>query len=201
MSNKCQRFLAICLLPAVSLASPPPDEIRYTFVDLGFAVGQLEVGNLDIDTTEGVLGGSVAVHPNIALAGSVGLGTIETSDLGPVPDIDTTSVSLGVVPHFPIAENVDIVVPVSYLWLEADAGSNFGSDDDSGYGIGLGIRALVNPSVELTVGLQHVDIGDDDEQSVSGSVRWHITSLVSLAIGGAVSSDSSAGLISGRLTF
>ncbi len=106
---------------------------------------------------------------------------------------------MGIVPHFPLGNNVDLVIPVAYEWVELDDG--FYTIDDSGYSVGLGIRALLTPSLELSVGAHHIDIGDGDDQSVSGSIRWHIVELFSLSLGVAASSDVSSVTLGGRFTF
>ena len=193
--------IAYVMLPAVTLAAPPPNEIRYTYVGGAGVAGEIDLGGgVDVDQTLGSIGGLVGVHDNIALGGSVSAGTVDTSSLGPFTDIDTSSVSLGAIVHFPLSSTIDLVIPVFYEWVELDDG--FVTIDDSGYSIGGGIRALVTPAIELGIGISYVDIGSDSgDTSVGGSFRWHITDLVSLAIGAAASSDVTQGSLGIRFTF
>jgi hypothetical protein len=200
MNLRATFILISFLMPCLSFAAPPPDEIRYSFVSIGLTGGEIDAGlTQDVDFSQASVTGSWGVHPNIALFGGIAGGEIQTSDLGPFTDIDTAAVSLGLVPHFPLGSKVDILIPVAYEWVELDDG--FTTIDDSGYSIGIGIRALVSPSWELAVGITHVDIGDDDDQTVGGSVRWHIVKLFSLSLGARASGDVSAVTLGGRFTF
>ncbi len=113
MKSKAILF-AFVLLSGIAVAAPPPDEIRYTFVELAAGTGEVEIFGVDIDATAAGIGGSVAVHENIALFGAVAVGTVDTSDVGAPPDVDTTSVSLGVNIHMPINPTVDVVIPVAF---------------------------------------------------------------------------------------
>jgi hypothetical protein len=189
------------LISSISMAAPPPDKLRYNYVNLGASGGEIDTGTSlgDVDFTQGSISGSWGVHENVALFGGISGGEIETSDVCFCTDIDTAGVSLGVVPHFPLGNNIDILIPVAYEWAELDDG--FDTIDDSGYSIGLGIRALLTPAWELSVGVIHVDIGDEDDQSVAGSVRWHIVELFSLSFGAQASSDVTAVTLGGRFTF
>ena len=67
--------------------------------------------------------------------------------------------------------------------------------------IGIGIRALVNPSWELAAGITHVDVFDDDDQTFSGSARWHITKLYSMSLGVGVSDDVTSATLDARFSF
>ncbi len=190
---------SLALISSVVLAAPPPDEIRYNYVDIGLTGGQIDAGDVDFDYGQAGVVGSWGVSDNIALFAGAAGGTIDVESEGFCCDIDTAELILGINPHFPLATNVDIVIPVAFLWGEFDDG--FFTDDDTGYSIGIGIRALVHPKWELSAGVQHVDIFDDDDQSVSGSVRWHIVSLFSLALGASVADDVNSATLSGRFTF
>ena len=131
--------------------------------------------------------------------GTLAAGEIQTSDVCFCTDIDTVGISLGIAPHFPLGNKVDVVIPIAYEYVELDDG--FITIDDSGYSIGLGLRALLNPSWELSAGITHVDIGDSDEQTVGAAIRWHIVSLFSLSLGAQASSDVSAVTLGGRFSF
>jgi hypothetical protein len=192
-------FAIIVAVPTISFAAPPPDNLRYSYVDLTVSGGEIEVLNIDIDTTQASVSGSWGVSNNIALFAGFSGGEVQTSEVCFCTDIDTAGATLGINPHFEVANNVDIVIPVAFQWVELDDG--FDKIDETGYSIGLGLRALVSPSWELGVGVTHVDIDDEDEQTVSGSVRWHIVELFSLAVGAGISSDAKSVGLNGRFTF
>ncbi|KPK55825.1 MAG: hypothetical protein AMS22_03140 [Thiotrichales bacterium SG8_50] len=187
------------LVPCISLAAPPPDEIRYSYIDLGLTGGQVDAGGVDFDFGTASVTGSWGVNKNIALFAGFAGGIIDVESVGFCCDIETSEFAIGINPHFALAKNVDIIFPIGALWAEFDDG--FFIDDDTGYTIGVGIRALVHPRWELSAGVQHVEIFDDDDQSFGGSVRWHIVSLFSLALGVSFADDSESATLSARFTF
>ena len=185
---------ALLLSPAMVLAAEPPAEIRYDYVDLGVTFGEVDTTGNDVDFSGFDVNGSWGFHPNVALIGGVGFGEIDTAG-----DIETTEFSIGVMPHFPLTDKIDLVIPVAIEWAEYDAGAF--DDDDTGYSIGVGIRALPTPKWEFGAGLQYVDIFSNDEVSVLGEARWHISSLFSLSLGGSIGDDTSGVRFGGRFTF
>jgi len=199
MKQRLVTALLVFLVPCISLAAPPPDEIRYSYVDLGLTGGQIDAGFTDFDFGTASVIGSWGVNTNIALFAGVAGGTVDVESQGFCCDIDTSEFTVGIIPHFALAENVDIVFPLGALRAEVDDG--FFSDDDTGYTIGVGIRALVHPRWELSAGVSYVDIFDDDDQSFGGSVRWHIVSLFSLALGVSFADDVESAALSARFTF
>jgi hypothetical protein len=187
----------LLLLPMAAFAAPP-DELRYNFIDIGLAAGEVESFGEDFDFGAAGVTGSWGVHKNFALFGRLGA-TVIDSGSNFVDDPEASEASLGINPHFALSKKVDLVIPLAVEWVDVDYGPF--SDDDVGYSIGLGIRALLSPSWELSVGVQHIDIFNDDDQSIAGSVRWHIGDLFSLSLGATASEDATAVAFGGRFTF
>lgn len=182
------------LVPALGFAAPPPAEIRYDYLDLGLNFGEIDSGAGDVDFTGLNMGGSWGFHDNFAMFVSLGTGEIDAFN-----DVDTTEFSIGVTPHFPLTENLDLVIPVAIEWADFDAGPF--SDDDTGYSIGVGVRWLINPAWEFGGGLRHIDIFDGDEQTLGASIRWHMSDLFSLGLGGEFGDDTTAVLLNARFSF
>ena len=196
---KTIRTLTRALLPlafasAPAFAAEPPAEIRYDYLDLGLLFGEIDTAGSDVDFWGAGVAGSWGVHQNIALTASLGTGEIDA--LG---DIDTTELSFGITPHFALADNLDLVIPLALEWADFDAGS--ASDDDTGYSLGVGVRWLINPAWEFGAGLTHVDIFDTDDQIVDASIRWHLSHLLSLGLGAEFGDDTSAALFDVRFSF
>lgn len=184
---------ALLLVPAASFAAPPPAELRYDFVGLGLTFGEVDTVGDDSDFTNFTVGGSWGFHENFALFGRVSGGEVEA-----IGDVDTSQVSIGINSHFPITDTLDIVIPVAIEWADFD-GPGF-SDDDTGYSLGVGVRALLSPAWELSGGIQHVDVFGSD-QSLYVNARWHMTSLFSMGLGGEFGDDVSAILLDARFSF
>jgi len=197
MLKKNTVLAALLILPTLagSALAAGPDELRYDYIDLGLTFGSVDTAGDDPDFTSFDVGGSWGVHQNFALFAGLSVGEIDTT----FGNIDTTALSLGINPHFALSDRIDLVIPVAIEFADIDAG--IASDDDTGYSIGIGIRALLSPSWELGVGVQHVDIFDGDDQSIAGSVRWHLSSLFSLSLGATASDDASALVLNGRFSF
>ena len=194
MNTFTRALLALAFLSTPALADAPPAEIRYDFLDLGVTFGEVDTAGDDVDFSGFGVAGSWGFHKNIAMTAAIGVGEIDV--LG---DVDTTELSVGITPHFALTDRLDLVIPVALEWAEFD-GRGF-SDDDTGYSIGVGIRWLINPAWELGAGIQHVDIFDGDDQSVSANVRWHLSRLFSLGLGGNIGDDASAVLFDARFSF
>lgn len=191
-----QRFawLLLALLPGMALAEQPPGEIRYDFLDLGVTFGEVDTVGDDVDFTAVGVSGSWGFHENFALFAGLGAGEIDTFG-----DVDTTELTVGINPHFPITDKVDIVIPVALEWADYD-GRGF-SDDDMGYSVGVGIRALPSPALEFGAGVRYVDIFDDGTTTFGANVRWHINHLISVGAGGDFGDDVAALLLNARFSF
>jgi hypothetical protein len=188
----------ISLLASQAALAAGPDALRYSYVDMALSAGEVDTFGGDVDFGAAGVTGSLAVHDNIALFGRVGATVVDTSD-GFFDDLETTELSLGVNPHLALSRNVHLVFPVALEWAEVDDG--IFEDDDWGYSIGVGVRALLNRSWELAGGVQHVDIFGGDDQSIGGSVRWHIGELFSLSLGATASDDAHSFSFGGRFSF
>lgn len=187
-------LLPLAFASAPVFAAEPPAEIRYDYLDLGLTFGEIDTAGDDVDFWGAGIAGSWGFHQNFAMTASIGAGEIDT--LG---DIDTTEMSLGITPHFALADNLDLVIPVALEWADFDAGAF--SDDDTGYSVGVGIRWLINPAWEFGAGVTHVDIFDTDDQSVNANIRWHLSHLLSLGLGAEFGDDVSAALFDVRFSF
>ncbi len=190
----CFAVPVLALWPAMASAAAPPAEIRYDYLDLGLTFGEVDSVVRNVDFTNFDLSGSWGFHDNFALTVGMGLGELDVFN-----DVSTRTLSIGITPHLALAENIDLVIPVALEWADADSG--LFSDDDTGYSIGLGVRALLNPSLELTAGVQHVDIFGGSDQSLVGELRWHLNHLFSLGLGGSFGDDASAVRFAARFSF
>lgn len=196
------------LLSALMLIAPAAfadkyDEPRYSYLDIVLGAGEIDSDfESDLDYGAAALVGSVALGDYFAMFGSIGATVVDAYDSDGFLDDDELEIveyQIGINPHIPLSKTVHIVIPVALIYADAEI-DDF-SDDDTGWTAGIGLRALVNPSLEMGLGVQHVDIFDGDEQSLAGSIRWHITGLFSLAGGVNVSDDSTGGSLSFRFTF
>lgn len=187
-------LLASLLAPGAAFATGP-DHLSYDNLDVFVTSGEVDD---DLDFTGFSVEGSWGFHQNFALFTRLGTSEIDLPSSFPA-DIESTEISVGINPHIALGENLDLVFPVGLEYADVDAG--IVSDDDVGYSIGVGVRALLSPSWELAGGVQHMEIFDGDQQTINGSVRWHINDLFSLALGASAGDDVTAFSLGGRFSF
>ncbi len=74
---------------------------------------------------------------------------------------------------------------------------------DTGYGLGVGLRAMLAPNVELAGEYKYTDIDDDDSSTVMGEARYNLTHNFNVGAGyeTELDSDLDRWIFSGRLAF
>jgi len=153
-------FAAAMVLAGSAAASEGP---RYTYGELGYS--QIDFDNFSEDADVVSADGSLAVSDLIYLIASYSYGTIDASGF----DVDLTTVNAGAGLHFPLNQTIDFVADLSYIWAEIDA-DNFSSQDDDGFGLRAGLRAMLTPQFELNGGGTYVDVSDDETALYVGAV-------------------------------
>ena len=174
------------------------DELSYTYVEANYQIGEVERLGSDVDFHKTGGTASYNLTENIALFGSGSVGEIETTGVGAPKDIDTRDLSAGLTAHFPLYDNVDLIVPMAIAYGRARAGKDI--ETDTGYAIAVGVRALLSNRLEVGATIEHVDIRDD-AQSLAGSVRFHLSETISVALTGSVGNEVDTLALNGRYTF
>ena len=84
---------------------------------------------------------------------------------------------------------MDLVATVSYVSAEVKQ-ETLGSYDDDGYGLGLGIRAMVSEKFELSGGLNYIDLSDSGSDTVvSVGAGFDVTRNIQVGAGISSSDD------------
>ena len=113
-------------------------------------------------------------------------------------DLDQWSAGIGA--HTSINSAMDLVGSISYVDAEVD--TRFGSFDDDGFGLRIGLRGFASNVAELEGGINHVDLDESgDETSIYASARYYIADNVSVGIGVEVGDDLTQWQIGGRINF
>lgn len=182
--------LAGVLLTGSVLAAEGP---RYTYGEIGYE--RLDIDNYSGDGDFGNIGGSFAVHDSIYLFASYSDGSID----GSPGDIDVSTFEAGVGYHYPFNDTVDLVLNAAYAWAKVDF-DNFGNEDDDGYALSAGLRAMVTPQLELNGGGSYVDISDDDTAIYLGAV-YSFTDMFAVTTGASFGDNATSYGIGLRLYF
>lgn len=197
MTLRTALLITALAVPSLALAV---DELSYTYVQADYQIGEVDTGGRDVDFHK--IGGTASYNltENFALFGTGHVGEVETTDIGAPKDIDTRNLSAGLTAHFPLLDydNVDVVIPMAIAYARARAGSVI--ESDTGYSIGIGVRALLTERIEVGAALQHTDI-KDDEQRITGSARFYLTDAVSFALTGGIGNEVDTVGLNGRYSF
>jgi len=182
MNKTLSLSLAVGAASLYAMAAQAQD-LNYNYVEVAYVSSDIDDPNVDGDGL--ALGGSVSLAENYHVF--AGYSSLEYDF-----SIDATTWNVGIGYNRAIAKGVDVVATLSYVDAELDV-PIFGSFDDDGYGIGLGLRGMVTGQLELAGGLQYVDLDESgSDTAVVASVGYYFTK--SFQVGGGISfaDDSNA---------
>jgi hypothetical protein len=187
-------FRSLLALAAVSISGTVlAQDFDYNFVQASY--GQYDIDGVNVDGDGFGIGGSVAISDRFHLFGSYA-----TADFDFGVDMNTLTAGLGY--NTPINDAVDIIASVAYVSAEVKV-PGFGSVDDNGYGLGLGLRGMASPAVELNGGISYVDFGgnSDSDTSFGAGFLYHFSEAFALGLSGDWGDDVSSYQLNGRLSF
>jgi outer membrane protein with beta-barrel domain len=171
-------FAAAAVSAASAFAGEGP---RYTYVDVGYE--RINPDNFNDDADAGALAGSLAVANNVHVFAGYSYGRLDTRGIS----VDLESAEAGAGLNFPLTNTMDIVAEAAYLWAKVDA-DQFGSEDDDGYGVQVGLRAMLTPKFELNGGVSYTDVSDSETAGFLGAV-YSFTDVFAMTAGVSVGQD------------
>ena len=180
-------------LAALVLSGPAwaDDGFSYTYIDLGY--GQTELDDLDVD------GDGMGVRGSYEFTDRFhGLATYTDQDF----DFGVRAKQFTVGGGFssPLKPNLDIVGTVSYV--NVDLSGPGGSVDDDGVELGALLRGRVTGQLELTGGLQYVNLNDGgDDTSLRLGARFFITPMFAIGADLGIGDDVTTWMLGGRVNF
>ena len=160
-------MMSLAVASALSFSSNALAESpNWNYLQLGY--GALAIDDLDEVTPSGAsLTGSFLVSENMFVYGDF---SSYSDDLFG-RDVDVEQRALGLGYRFDMSENTDLFAGVSYEYAEIGVSSS--SEDESGYGLTVGVRSHVTDSVELAAFVNHVDL-DGSETFVGFDAQYYI---------------------------
>lgn len=188
------RYLSIGVLmlsSATALAEGP----NYNFVQAVYQEVDIDLGaGIDADGDGFGIAGSLEVNDSWFIF--VGYSSFDFESV-----IDLNEWRIGGGWNAAISERTDWFITASYIDAEVDAGG-FGSVSESGFGVGIGMRSMLTPKLELAGSLNYADLGDGaDGTSVEGSLWYTIAGGFALGVGVDVGEDTTAYGLGARLYF
>lgn len=183
-------FVAATLLAGSAAAAEGP---RYTYGEIGYS--RIDFDNFSEDADVFNAAGSFAVTDRVHLIAGYSNGSVDGSGF----NVDLESATIGAGLNFPLNSTVDLVADAAYAWAKVDT-NNFGSEDDDGYALNVGLRAMLTPRFELNGGGTYVDISDDDTALYVGAV-FNFTDMFALSGNISVGDNATAYGVGLRLYF
>ncbi len=190
-----KRFIMFAALMTVAAAAAA-DGFSYNHANAGY--GRLDVDDIDVDGD--LLGASLSfeVSDSFFVFGDYGRGDLD-GDFG--VNVDFSRLGLGIGHHLPIADRLDLVSKVSWEWAEIEV-PFFGDEDDTGYGLGLGLRYAATPQLELNGGLSYVNFGGGaDDTGVDLGGLYNFTDRFAVGLSTSFTDDTTSYGIGGRFYF
>lgn len=173
-------------------ASASAKDFDYDFFQLSY--GNIEFDDINVDGDGFGLAGSYSINEDFhVFAGYEAAGL----DFG----IDATTIGAGLGWHTTLSPVVDLVASVSYQYVELDA-PGAGNADDSGLGLGVGLRYAATELLELNAGISYVDLGDSGNDTGFGvGGLYTFTDAFALGFGADWSDDATSYTLAGRFYF
>ncbi len=173
-------------------ATASAEDFDYNWLSLGY--GMVDFDDINVDGNSFGIDGSYAINEDFHVFGDYEAANL---DFG----VDATTFSAGIGYNTEMSDVVDAFARLSYEYVEVDM-PVFGSDDDSGFGFGVGLRFTAGPAVELNAGIDYVDYGSGgDDTALSLGGLYSFTPTFALGLAGSWSDDVSSYSISGRFYF
>ena len=167
-------------------------DLSYNYLQLGYQ--RVDVDDINVDGDGFGLGGSFEVGENWFI--QAGYATAEL-DFG----VDLDQLGVGVGYHVDMSENADFFATLSYVSVEASV-PGFGSADDDGFGVSIGVRGMVSEQVELTGSLGYVDLSDSgDSTSLNAAAFYNFTDAFALGLVLGTDDDVTSYGLAGRFYF
>jgi len=180
---------ALILSSATALAEGP----SYSYIQAAYQEIDVDIGgNNDADGDGYGVVGSVAINEDwFVFAG------YSSFDLESVVDLD--QLELGGGWRAPINSNTDWFVTASYIDYDLSA-RGLGSASEDGFGVGVGIRSMLSPALELYGKVAYEDVGDGDT-TLAGGVWYTVTGNLALGAGVDLGDDITSYGVGIRLYF
>lgn len=186
------RYLSIAALllsSTAALAEGP----SYSYIQAAYQEIDVDLGgNNDADGDGYGVAGSVAINEDWFLFAGW-----STFDLESVVDLDQLQVGGGW--RSPISNKTDWFVTGAYIDYDLSARGAGGVSED-GFGVGLGVRSMINPAFEVYGQVNYEDVGDG-ETSFAAGLWYTISGNLALGAGLDVGDDITAYGVGIRLYF
>jgi hypothetical protein len=180
--------------PMAATASP----LSYNYVEAGYVKVEPDDSNIDFDGFRAKVSGQISDAAYVFAS----YGELESDRIGNTT-FEQEVITAGLGFRAPLGRATDFNAEFAYVYADLSAKGPLGgsSEDDSGFGLGAGLRHLFAPQFEGGVKLDYVDVFDDDETTLTFSGLFHLTPALSLGAAYSISDDADGWSVGGRFNF
>jgi hypothetical protein len=178
------RSTMVILLLTLS-ASASAEDFDYTFLAAGYGVVNFDAINADGDGFN--LGGSYAINSDYHVFFDYQGASLDSG-------VDASSFGAGFAYNRGLSPQVDFVASLSYEYRE------FGSADDTGLGVGLGLRFAASDVLELNAGIKLYNF-DNNDTGFALAALYDVNEQFSVGVSGDWTDDISTFSLVGRMYF
>lgn len=175
---------------------------RYTYAEIGYANIEIDDDGFFGEDPDGdgyLLAGSVAVADMVHVFAGYADAELEFDNFGVDADYETYEVGVGL--NYAITGTVDLVGRLAYANIEVGI-DGFGSEDENGYLLQAGSRAMLTERFELNGFVTYSDFGDDlDDTTLDLGALYNFTRMFAVSGGVGFGDDSRTYNLGVRLYF
>ncbi len=139
------------------------------------------------------ISGSYELNPSINILAEYTDGQVDNPLGGSDLDFDRTALGMGY--HTALNPSTDFTANVKVVNQNADL-----IGDDTGFGVGVGIRHMITDKIEVGSKLDYVDVSDIGDTTFNVNSRYHLNEKLSFGLSYSTSSESND-IISGGVRF
>jgi opacity protein-like surface antigen len=170
-------------------ATASAEDFDYNWLSFGY--GMIDFDDINVDGDALGIDGSLAFNEDFHAFASYAAADL---DFG----IDATTFDIGVGYNTELSDVVDAYARLSYEYVEIDV-PGFGSEDDNGFGFGVGMRFAATQQLELEGAIQYVDLNDSgDETALVLGGLYSFTPAFAVGLFGEWGDDVTAYTLLGR---
>ena len=176
----------------------------YNLLDVAYLYQDIDLDNRREQAHGFGVSGGVQLYDWFSLWASSSAVVLETETV----DVTAAVIGIGIRAHTPVTDKLSAYASIGHLTAEVEAEWADDRDervsvsaDGNGYTLGAGMRALVLPRLELSVGVSLVAIEDESDTSLGGGLQYSLTDKVALGAVVSVADDIIGAAFGARFYF
>lgn len=177
MNTKLLASISVLVLSGI-MTSTQAKTFSYNYLQGAYESTDLDGPDADIFR----ISGSYNISPHLNVIGEYATGDIDNPSGGGDLDFDETAIGIGY--HTPIARDTDLTANVKVVNRDTDL-----AGDDTGYGVGVGVRHMFTDRVEVDANVDFVDVQDIEDTTLKVGARYYFNPAISTGLTYSTSSE------------